>query len=428
VVDDLYKVLGVERDANEESLTTAIDRLTRQASALANVSPERSQQIREQLRSAKEYLLSGADVRERYDRDLEIREAEEAQRARAPGLVSREVYLLDNDLAQVVKNAAHLIRAGLYTAPAAKVGADLDRARLNELERGVESDSSREVGQFAGQSPSSAPTTVGPNCTSCGNALTGDAKFCGICGASRVEVPVPAADEAGASRALPSPPRATGLRVASWISYGALMCLGYLVLWQRLVNAAGASTSRMQAYAYILFVPVALPILLLGILVVWIGYRHESPWRRIVALFSTIVIHSILGYVLIAGSTTVNITTTEKLILFVALALFNWLIVIFLLESVSLGIVVGVVMGLIRAGELLYIEHYDKYGTSTTRPLAFLIVAYYLILVALVTFGVVRSGRRNKVCTNCSSPLIRGSDSCSACGATYSQTSAQLKS
>jgi len=188
MVDDLYKVLGVERDANEESLAAAIDRLTRHASALANVSPERSQQIREQLRSAKEYLLSGAEARERYDRGLEIREAAEAQRARALVPVSRGVYVLDEGLAQVAKNAVQLTRAGLYTSPAAKLGADLDRARVNELDDGVEINSSQAVHPVVRPNRCVAPTTGELNCTSCGSPLTGEAKFCGTCGAPRVEV------------------------------------------------------------------------------------------------------------------------------------------------------------------------------------------------------------------------------------------------
>jgi hypothetical protein len=64
---DWYAFLRLEPDATEEEITAAVERLSRQASALATTAPERSQQLRETLRSIKRDLLSGPESRQRYD-------------------------------------------------------------------------------------------------------------------------------------------------------------------------------------------------------------------------------------------------------------------------------------------------------------------------------------------------------------------------
>jgi len=64
---DWYAFLRLQPDATAEEITVAVERLSRQASALATTAPERSQQLRETLRSIKHDLLSGPENRQRYD-------------------------------------------------------------------------------------------------------------------------------------------------------------------------------------------------------------------------------------------------------------------------------------------------------------------------------------------------------------------------
>jgi len=66
-VRDWYALLGLSDDASERDLDTAIERLSRQASALVNSAPERSQQLRDTVRAIRGDLLSGPEARRRYD-------------------------------------------------------------------------------------------------------------------------------------------------------------------------------------------------------------------------------------------------------------------------------------------------------------------------------------------------------------------------
>jgi DnaJ-class molecular chaperone len=124
---NLYKLLNVERDATVETIAGAMERLTRQASALANTAPERSQQMRENIREVREFLLSGEEQRRRYDEQLQISDEQDRARAAAAAAADRPITLLDPELGSVVSNAVQLIRAGLYTAKASKIGKELDQ-------------------------------------------------------------------------------------------------------------------------------------------------------------------------------------------------------------------------------------------------------------------------------------------------------------
>jgi hypothetical protein len=64
---DWYGYLRLEPGATDEQIAGAVERLSRQATALATTAPERSQQLRETVRSIKRDLMSGPESRERYD-------------------------------------------------------------------------------------------------------------------------------------------------------------------------------------------------------------------------------------------------------------------------------------------------------------------------------------------------------------------------
>lgn len=129
MVRDLYELLGVERDATTAAIAEAADRLTRQASALANSAPERSQQLREEVRAAKQHLLAGPDERMRYDVELRRSDDEARAQAAAAAAAKRPFTLLDPALGPWLSKVMRLFGAGLYTAKASKVEAALDRSR-----------------------------------------------------------------------------------------------------------------------------------------------------------------------------------------------------------------------------------------------------------------------------------------------------------
>ncbi len=62
-----YAFLRLSPAAREDEIQSAVERLSRQASALAVTAPERSQSLREAVRAIKRDLLSGPESRRRYD-------------------------------------------------------------------------------------------------------------------------------------------------------------------------------------------------------------------------------------------------------------------------------------------------------------------------------------------------------------------------
>jgi hypothetical protein len=81
---DWYAVLGVDAGAPEADIAAAAERLSRQASALANAAPDRSQQLRDTVRSIRSDLLSGPAARARYDDRLAATRAGVGQADAAP--------------------------------------------------------------------------------------------------------------------------------------------------------------------------------------------------------------------------------------------------------------------------------------------------------------------------------------------------------
>jgi len=65
--EDWYAYLRLSPEATTEQIEQAVERLSRQAAALAVTAPERSQQLRETVRSIKRDLLSSPESRQRYD-------------------------------------------------------------------------------------------------------------------------------------------------------------------------------------------------------------------------------------------------------------------------------------------------------------------------------------------------------------------------
>jgi Double zinc ribbon len=66
---DWYAVLGLSPSAGGDEITAAVERMSRQATALSVTAPERSRQLRDQIRAIKQDLLAGDAQRQRYDAD-----------------------------------------------------------------------------------------------------------------------------------------------------------------------------------------------------------------------------------------------------------------------------------------------------------------------------------------------------------------------
>ena len=69
--EDWYAYLNIAPDALTDQVEQAVERLSRQATALAVTAPERSQRLRDTVRSIKRDLLSGPEARARYDAERE---------------------------------------------------------------------------------------------------------------------------------------------------------------------------------------------------------------------------------------------------------------------------------------------------------------------------------------------------------------------
>ncbi len=65
--EDWYAYLKLAADSPAEQIEQAVERLSRQAAALAVTAPERSQRLRDTVRAIKRDLLSGPESRRRYD-------------------------------------------------------------------------------------------------------------------------------------------------------------------------------------------------------------------------------------------------------------------------------------------------------------------------------------------------------------------------
>ncbi len=82
--EDWYAFLRLSPEATTEQIEQAVERLSRQAAALAATAPERSQLLRETVRSIKRDLLSGPENRERYDASRAAAVQQAASAAPAP--------------------------------------------------------------------------------------------------------------------------------------------------------------------------------------------------------------------------------------------------------------------------------------------------------------------------------------------------------
>jgi hypothetical protein len=212
---DWYAVLGVGPAASAGEIAAAVERLSRQASALANTAPHRSQELRETTRAIKRDLLSGPEARQRYDLSRAgpgpsppppaAPSAKAAEDRTATAAVGPPVKAAENWTATAAANWTATAAAGPPDAPPAdrvmNAGGGLGARIMRFMQTGWTCPA---CGQGAMPNdrfcttcgaeirPAAAPAARAPaapapagTCAACGNALITGHDFCTRCGERR---------------------------------------------------------------------------------------------------------------------------------------------------------------------------------------------------------------------------------------------------
>lgn len=187
-----YALLVLSPDATAQQIAAAVERLARQANALAITAPERATALRDQIRAIKRDLLSGTEQRQRYDERLAQQEGASAflapASAQAPspepaaGPQPREMRG-----AGLVSRVTQFLQTG-WTCPDCGYGA-LPTDKFcpkcgGKIQPGVPGRSSGET-RAAGTSSAPAPAAEPATCARCGASMAPDNAFCIRCGAQR---------------------------------------------------------------------------------------------------------------------------------------------------------------------------------------------------------------------------------------------------
>jgi len=202
---DWYAELRLPPDASTEQIREAVERRSRQGAALANAAPERSQQLRDQVRAIKRDLLSGDDARQAYDAARQVdpnptspvqQAAEPApfwtraasdetlqygypgaqQQQEYPYSTEQQTYGQPDNVARRPGRFLRFLQSG-WTCPACGEGAlpsDQFCARCGaRLKNG---------GTYR---PVTGAVDHPDACPYCGTIATSNSRFCRICGATR---------------------------------------------------------------------------------------------------------------------------------------------------------------------------------------------------------------------------------------------------
>lgn len=175
--DDWYAYLRLSPEATTEQIQQAVERLSRQATALAVTAPERSQLLRETVRSIKRDLLSGAENRQRYDvgraaasqpapqhvpsaQDTAPPQAEPIPVPPAPAFTGESVS----------SRIARFLRTGWTCSSCGKDALPSDKfcTKCGSPIKPVQ--------------PDTAPARARPTCGNCGAAVAAHDAFCARCG------------------------------------------------------------------------------------------------------------------------------------------------------------------------------------------------------------------------------------------------------
>jgi len=195
---DWYAALGLPATATGDQISAAVERMSRQATALSVTAPERSRLLRDQVRAIKQDLLSGDAQRQRYDQQrAQAQAARGGGRPAAPaawpapggqrpaqagaGLMAR--------VAKFLQTGWTCATCGYGALPndrfCAKCGSTIEAPAIAQQRPGgfAPAKQAQQV-QQAPQLPASDP---GPSgfCGKCGGSIAPGNAFCTQCGAGR---------------------------------------------------------------------------------------------------------------------------------------------------------------------------------------------------------------------------------------------------
>lgn len=173
--EDWYAYLRLPRQAPEEQIAQAVERLSRQAAALAVTSPERSQRLRDTIRLIKRDLLSGQENRQRYDQGLAAA-GTAAATAPVPGPVGPQAAPVPVAPAPVFggegvgSRIARFLRTGWTCSACGKEALPSDKfcTKCGTPIKPVQ--------------PEVKPKSARAVCANCGAALASNDVFCSRCG------------------------------------------------------------------------------------------------------------------------------------------------------------------------------------------------------------------------------------------------------
>jgi hypothetical protein len=166
--EDWHAYLGLSPQAPEEQIAQVVERLSRQAAALAVTAPERSQRLRDTIRLIKRDLLSGQENRQRYDLGLAAAAGPAAQAAPVPVAPAPAFSGFGGE--GVGSRIARFLRTGWTCAACGKEALPSDRfcTKCGTPIKPVQ--------------PEAAPARARAACVNCGSALTANDVFCSRCG------------------------------------------------------------------------------------------------------------------------------------------------------------------------------------------------------------------------------------------------------
>jgi hypothetical protein len=190
---DWYSVLGLDTAAPTEQITAAVEKLARQANALALTAPERARQLRDQVRAIKQDLLSGPERRQLYDRQLAA-----ASRPGPPGPAAGGLPFTHrvtpqpqgNRAAGLMARFTQFLQAG-WTCSNCGYGALPNEKFCSKCGGKIQSGVGGQAGRApADTAPSAASPAAGPApkpapCPACGSEIAPGDLFCTKCGKLR---------------------------------------------------------------------------------------------------------------------------------------------------------------------------------------------------------------------------------------------------
>jgi hypothetical protein len=216
---DWYALLGIAVTASTAEIAAAIERMSRQATALSVTAPERSRQLRDQIRAIKQDLLAGDAQRQRYDAEIAKLAPAPLRYPPPPGIAPGPGYApppgiapgpdyapppaghgtaqrpwgqgaqpVQQQLSGLMSRVARFLQTG-WTCKACGYGALPNDKFCQKCGSAIDAPAGQVVSSDPAASPISSPVQPGPAngpssfCGKCGTPIAPGNTFCTQCGA-----------------------------------------------------------------------------------------------------------------------------------------------------------------------------------------------------------------------------------------------------